>query len=540
MGLGVLEDSHLQHVPGTATFEDLTQPTGASYNGNVKHSKDGTVLIPQPSDDANDPLNWPLWRRDLITGILCLLSMIASTLSPLLAANTLTLTLYFEKSFTEIALLTGYHLLGVGVAGFIFVPSARVWGKRHLYILGTVIIVLSSAWGGGSGHNYKSLTAARFFQGVGLAPFEALVNASVGDLYFVHERGKRMALSNLSLFGGAFFTPVIVGKMTSTLGWQWTFYFVAIFTAAMLPLVIFYVPETAFVRDAHFNTDMTMANDECRKADTEANLASSGSHEDGPLMSKPPLISGQNLRIFNGRKTDESFFKLLLRPFPLFFHPAIFWACLIQGTMIGWTVFIGIVLAAIMLGPPLFFNEVETGYMYTGAFLGAILGFILGGLMSDSGARWMTKRNGGVYEPEFRLILVVPQLIFGCAGLYGFGITSSNTGRYGWFWPDFFFALQVMGMVLGAVASALYIVDAHREIAVEGFTCLLIFKNIFSFGLTFSGYDWLVQGGIKPVFIAISSVQVVICCLTILMYMYGKKNRSFFARHDILKLLKLK
>ncbi|KAK3715299.1 hypothetical protein LTR37_007266 [Vermiconidia calcicola] len=443
--------------------------------------------------------------------------MIASTLSPLLAANTLTLTLYFEKSFTEIALLTGYHLLGVGVAGFIFVPSARVWGKRHLYILGTVIIVLSSAWGGGSGHNYKSLTAARFFQGVGLAPFEALVNASVGDLYFVHERGKRMALSNLSLFGGAFFTPVIVGKMTSTLGWQWTFYFVAIFTAAMLPLVIFYVPETAFVRDAHFNTDMTMANDEYRKADTEAHLTSTGSHEDGPLMSKPPLISRQNLRIFNGRKTDESFFKLLLRPFPLFFHPAIFWACLIQGTMIGWTVFIGIVLAAIMLGPPLFFNEVETGYMYTGAFLGATLGFILAGLMSDSGARWMTKRNGGVYEPEFRLILVVPQLIFGCAGLYGFGITSSNTGRYGWFWPDFFFALQVMGMVLGAVASALYIVDAHREIAVEGFTCLLVFKNIFSFGLTFSGYDWLVQGGIKPVFIAISSVQVVICCLTILM-----------------------
>ena len=74
-----------------------------------------------------------------------------------------------------------------------------------------------------------------------------------------------------------------------------------------------------------------------------------------------------------------------------------------------------------------------------------------------------------------------------------------------------------MGMVLGAVASALYIVDAHRDIAVEGFTCLLIFKNIFSFGLTFSGYNWLVKGRIKPVFIAISSVQVVVCCLTVFM-----------------------
>jgi MFS family permease len=130
-----------------------------------------------------DPLNYPLWRRDLITFILCLSSVIASTLSPLLAANTLALVLYYNtpespgaprpppRSFTNVALLTGYHLLGVGVAGFIFVASARVWGKRHLYLLGTVIIIISSVWAGASGHNYNSLLAARFFQGVGLAPF---------------------------------------------------------------------------------------------------------------------------------------------------------------------------------------------------------------------------------------------------------------------------------------------------------------------------------------------------------------------------------
>lgn len=479
------------------------------------------ILVPQPSDEADDPLNWPLWRRDLIVGILCLLSVIASTLSPLLAANTLTLTLYFRKSITDIALLTGYHLLGVGVAGFIFVASARVWGKRHLYILGAVVIIISSAWGGGSNHNYKSLLAARFFQGVGLAPFEALVNASVGDLYFVHERGKRMALSNLSLFGGAFFTPVIVGRMTSTLGWQWTFYFIAIFTAVMLPLVIFFVPETAYVRDDRFNTDFALHDFE--KRESEPNFVSgdaeggASSPDQAQIRTTPKLISKQSLRVFTGRKTDESFFKLLFRPFPLFLHPGIFWACLIQGTLIGWTVLIGVVLAAVTLVPPLIFNEVQVGYLYTGAFIGAVLGFLLAGLLSDSSVKLMTKWNKGIYEPEFRLVLVIPQLIFGCAGLYGFGITANNTARYGWFWPDFFFALEVMGMVLGAVASALYIVDAHREIAVEGFTCLLVFKNIFSFGLTFSGYDWLVHAGIKPVFLAISSVQVVICCSTVLM-----------------------
>ena len=127
-----------------------------------------------------------MWKRDIILLILSTISVIASTLSPLLAANTVTLATYLECSFTQAALLTGYHLCGVGVAGLLFVPSARVWGKRHLYLLGTVLIIISSAWGGASGKNYKSILWARIIQGVGLAPFEALVNASVGDLYFVH------------------------------------------------------------------------------------------------------------------------------------------------------------------------------------------------------------------------------------------------------------------------------------------------------------------------------------------------------------------
>ena len=142
--------------------------------------------MPQPSDDPNDPLNWPLWRRDLICCILSLTAIFATALGPILAANTITLSLWFEVPFTKVAVLTGYFLLGCGVAGFIFVPSSRIWGKRHLFILGTLILIGSSAWGGAVYKNYDSMLWARIIQGVGCAPFEALVNAAVGDLYFVH------------------------------------------------------------------------------------------------------------------------------------------------------------------------------------------------------------------------------------------------------------------------------------------------------------------------------------------------------------------
>ncbi|KAI4167606.1 MAG: hypothetical protein LQ343_007070 [Gyalolechia ehrenbergii] len=466
----------------------------------VEDPEDVPVLLEDPP--ALALVNWPLWKRDVILVILSAISVIASTLSSLLAANTVTLSLYFGRDFTQMALLTGYHLCGVGVAGFIFVASARIWGKRHLYLLGTVLIIISSAWGGAVGTNYASLLWARVIQGVGLAPFEALVNASVGDLYYVHERGTRMALSNLALFGGAFFAPVLVGKITQTIGWQWSFNLIAIFTGALLPLIFFFVPETGYNRQssgcakAMNNGNPRHTNEEYELPET-SNPTSFDKHDyKPPNGNTPPKTTfAQSLLPFNGRKSNANFIKLVLRPFPLFLHPAVLWACLIQGTLIGWTVMIGVVLAAIFLGPPLWFNEVETGYMYTGPFVGAIIGFLVSGLLADWSTRFMIKRNKGVYEPEFRIVLVVVQLVFGCVGLYGFGITAEDVERYGWFLPDMFFAFEVAGMVLGAVASALYIVDAHREIAVEAFTCLLVFKNMFSFGLTWGAYNWVVEAG---------------------------------------------
>ena len=73
----------------------------------------------------------------------------------------------------------------MGVSGLLFVASARIWGKRHLYLLGGVLLIASSIWGA-LATSYKSFLWARILQGVAVCPFEALVNVSVGDLYPVH------------------------------------------------------------------------------------------------------------------------------------------------------------------------------------------------------------------------------------------------------------------------------------------------------------------------------------------------------------------
>lgn len=379
-------------------------------------------------------------------------------------------------------------------------------------------------------------------------------NTCVGDLYFVHERGIRMAFTNVCLFGGAFLTPVFVGHIAASMGWQWSFYFLAIFMGVSFLVIFFFVPETAYRRAKYLNTDMEQHAFTTR---SQENLTSSqdiltssdqkhvGSEKTADTETsavtfaeaKTPYL--KTLAPFNGRKTDEAFLKLLIRPFALFLHLGIVWACLIQGVIIGWTVFVGVVLAAVFLGPPLFFTEVETGNLYTGAFVGSIVGLILSGLLSDWINKIMIRWNKGKYEPEFRILLVLPMLVFCAIGLYGFGITANDATKYGWLIPDVFLAFIVVGMVMGSVASALYIVDAHRQLAVEAFTCLLIFKNMFSFVLTYFSFDWIFAGGIREIFIIIASIQVGICLLSVPMYIFGKRNRSFFYRHDILRLTRL-
>jgi hypothetical protein len=389
-------------------------------------------------------------------------------------------------------------------------------------------------------------------------------------------------------------------RSTASLGWQWTFYLVAIFTAAIFPLVYLFCPETTFDREKTaiasyafdadstnsqtnnvVNTDkhteavraMSKQSQETKEKSTEsvdrAAIASASAEPHpypAPGAAQQKLITRKTLALFSGRHDQTNIIKLALRPLPLFFQPAFLWASLIQGAMIAWVAMLGVSLALFTIN--LGFTEVETGYMYAGAFIGAIVAFGMAGLISDSTARFMTKRNNGVFEPEFRMVLVIPMALFGIGGLFGYGVIAANPA-YGWLPLDVFFGFVVGGMTLGAIAAAQYIVDGYRELAIEGLTCLVLFKNLISFGITYKGFDWLAELSARPMFFLFAYVQIGICVSTIPMCkffspsipyffltrkqrhrrihadhcptdIYGKQIRSFFARHDILKMLWLR
>ena len=69
MPLGILQDTKLEHVPGTAPLNELgrvdTEISGIDPSL-LKHDPSGNiVLVPQPSDSVNDPYNWPQRKKIL-------------------------------------------------------------------------------------------------------------------------------------------------------------------------------------------------------------------------------------------------------------------------------------------------------------------------------------------------------------------------------------------------------------------------------------------------------------------------------------------
>jgi hypothetical protein len=160
----------------------------------------------------------------------------------------------------------------------------------------------------------------------------------------------------------------------------------------LVPFIILFVPEHAFNREAAmereeksqtpgFSSDTSSGTPNTNGAQKLRNsqqieldewLAAQRTHPHGwgPFLPQ--------LRLFTGRKSDEPFWKILLRPFPLYLHPAVAWGSITQGTLIAFLVAISTVIAEIFGGPPHFFSNSKVGFFYTGPFIGGIIGFIVG------------------------------------------------------------------------------------------------------------------------------------------------------------------
>lgn len=253
------------------------------------------------------------------------------------------------------------------------------------------------------------------------------------------------------------------------------------------------------------------------------------------LRHQPPRTFTQQLRPYHGRLNSDRWLKVMIRPFVLFLYPAVLWSSAVYACSIGWLIVISETMAIIYRDPTIYnFDALQTGLVYISPFIGGVLGTGVAGKISDIIVRAMSRRNGGLYEPEFRLVMAIPITITTCIGLMGFGWSAQV--RDHWIVPTVFFGVLSFGCSLGSTTAITFCVDSYRQYAGEALVTLNFTKNVFH-GLVFSLFvsHWMADDGSKTVYIWLGVIQLLLQLSTIPLFIYGKRARMWTVRKNLME-----
>lgn len=362
-----------------------------------------------------------------------------------------------------------------------------------------------------------------------------LVTSTIADLYFVHQRGVRLAAWGLCLSVGVGGGTIISGYIISDLGWNWTYGICAVIYGVWILVLFFFCPETAYRRPAALDVDLGTRNKTSELTDNNEKPSTTNIEDVEISPETSDIVELKHsywyeLKIFHGRVSDDPFWKVLTRPLMMLIFPQVLFSFFAYGLTTSWLIVVGSVLAQIFTAPPYNFSVSGVGLVAISPLIGSIIGAFISGPAADMVIKTMSRRNNGVYEPEFRLVIIIVCLILGGMSFFGFGMSLEVQDP--WIGPVIFYGLQYFSVGFMSIAVYGYLTDCHRDKAPEAFAAINL-RNIYSFGMNYFVSSWISSQGPKEVFCIIGGVHVFICLIAIPMYIFGKRCRSWTKRVPI-------
>lgn len=389
------------------------------------------------------------------------------------------ISLELNVSVGQLVHLSGYLLLVSGATGLVFSALATKYGKRPLYLFSSLMGVIACIVGE-SASGYKLLLTARILQGFAVTAYESLTIASIGDLYFVHERGPPVGGIVMMLTAISNAVSIIAGPISANLGWRYNFHILLPFVVFQFLGVILFCPETAYRRPSSPQTrdEKLRLQDATKKVENLEGVEHIESSPISPNLVKKTLL--QRRAIYNGTFTDHSIFKMVIACLVILTNIGASYAIFVSGTVIAWFVAVALLSSLLFTAPPYQYNAASVGYTSVGPLIGGVLASLVTWLTFDPSIRWLVRKNRGVYEPEFRLLLIVPGVITTVAGLSGFGhVIELGESIY---LVCFLWGVLLFGMTIIAGATMAYALDAFRMDSTEIFVMSMVYKNFFYYG----------------------------------------------------------
>ncbi|UKZ67528.1 uncharacterized protein TrAtP1_008685 [Trichoderma atroviride] len=343
---------------------------------------------------------------------------------------------YDIKSDTVLALTLTIYLLAWALGPLVFAPLSEMYGRRWVINISSVIFTafsIACIFARSTGE----LIAFRFLAGIGASTPISIAGAVIANLFILQERAPASAIYSLGLLIRPPTRPIMGGYLTQTVGVRYGFVLTAALGAAALILCVFFLPETDHA--------LIQSNDgsQRRRLPTFWKKETIGEREG---ISASPM----------GPRAREA----ALRPLVLLTRSPI---CLIMS-FYGALVY-GFLNMFFTTFPTIFggiygFQPGPTGLTYIGGGLGELCATALGGWVGNTVYHNLTKKNGDIPKPEFRM----PGMLLGSIavpiGLFWFGWTAQTHQH--WMLPIIGSSIFGFGMMSILLPLQLYFIDAFK------------------------------------------------------------------------------
>ncbi|KAK8849205.1 major facilitator superfamily transporter [Apiospora arundinis] len=490
------------------------------------------ILVPCPSEDPEDPLNWTFRRKILSTSCVVVYtimvaipaSAVYSIVTPIREDTSLTLT--------DINNGTGIMFLFYGWGCIFWQAIALQYGKRPVYLfscLANVVILATAPLCTTSG----TYTANRIILGFFGSPVESLCEISVVDVWFAHERPKYLAWYGWSLALTGKLAPMLAGFINYGMDWKWTLWWWAIFCAIAFVYCFFLMEETNYDRKLDPALPPQASSPAASETLVQAHQADSKmttpvapeDRESGEVVW--PRKSYLDKLGLKDKKRPNRLLNIAMAPFKGFTYPAVVYAGLMYGA--NSLVWQGVQNATIgtVYTTQYGFNTATVA----AAYVGGVLGSIMGGYYCGKAGRVLTvrlaRRNGGISEPEHVLYVFIASvfLVPFALILYGLGVT------YHLHW----FALVVTQVAIATngtlcVSAALgYAMASYPELSGQMVTTCVLIRNTLSFAINYGITPWLNASGYLRVYCIVGGIGLVWNASLFVMTRYGRKLREMTA-----------
>ncbi|KAJ5368092.1 major facilitator superfamily domain-containing protein [Penicillium cataractarum] len=515
---------HIQTPP-----PDFTTPPGTvrllSENGEFETQE--FMLQPTPSQDPNDPLNWTPTRKFMNFFPTLVVTALIFTQTSLPVVFWVLWIPEFGWSYNQLNAASALNYAGTAIGCILFIPPAIKYGRRPVYLISTTVVLVVAAWSACL-NTIAELYVSQFLFGLASATNETIVQMTVADLYFVHQRGIANGLYMVMVMIGSFLSSIIAGYMAADGNWRYCYWVTFAVEAVLLLYFVFFFEESKYIATIQGRTQETPPEEAIVDQKTGADSASPvpsprNSHSDdnssaGPRTLDPtiPLLTWrQRMRLIT--PTDDSLLQIAWTSVQVLFQfPVVMYTALQYAFALCW-------ISAQASLVSMNFGTVGVGNMSLGVFIGCILGSIYGGA-TDRVIKVLARRNYGYYEPEMRLQLNhFPAICMG-GGFIMFGVTTAK-GMH-WIWPSI--GSAVFGFGLGAISDVALcaVQDSYQAVTGEAFIGIAFIRNCFSIAIFFALVPWMDAQGLQNMSIVMGVWATVVAFLHVPLIVWGKRFRK--------------